>query len=320
VTGSLVCVSLAPSLDRYLRLPRLAVGAVNRPSSVVERAGGKGLNVARTARALGVPVRSLVLAGGGTGERLRRLAEAEGLAVTWVDGGAETRQCSCLLDETTGELTEVYEPVRPVFEPVWPRFVRAAEDAFAALGHDDVVVVSGRVPAGMPADALGFVVGRARSAGAEVLVDSDGPHVRGAIEAGPDLLKVNHAEAARAAGHREPDPWAAAGALRRAGARSVVVTLGGRGAVCLGPDGERLTVVHDPVPDPLPVGSGDAFTAGWAAARLGAFGREPARHGNITDRLRLATATARANTRVLEAGDVTAEAVAGELGEVRLTR
>ncbi|MFB9840683.1 PfkB family carbohydrate kinase, partial [Actinoallomurus acaciae] len=165
MTGSLVCVSLAPSLDRYLRLPGLTVGAVNRPSTVVERAGGKGLNVARTAWALGVPVRSLVLAGGGTGERLRRLAGAQGLAVMWVDGGAETRQCSCLLDETTGELTEVYEPVSPVSASAWPRFADAAEDAFAALDRDDVVVVSGRVPAGMPADALAFVAGRARSAG-----------------------------------------------------------------------------------------------------------------------------------------------------------
>jgi fructose-1-phosphate kinase PfkB-like protein len=55
-----VCVSLAPSLDRYLRLPAFTVGAINRPASVVERAGGKALNVARTAKALAVPVRSLV--------------------------------------------------------------------------------------------------------------------------------------------------------------------------------------------------------------------------------------------------------------------
>jgi hypothetical protein len=36
-----VCVSFAPSLDRYLRLPALTVGAINRPASVVERVGGK---------------------------------------------------------------------------------------------------------------------------------------------------------------------------------------------------------------------------------------------------------------------------------------
>ena len=306
MTGSLVCVSLAPSLDRYLRFPALTVGAINRPASVVERAGGKALNVARTATVLAVRVRSLVLAGGETGERLRRLADAEGLAVTWVDSGAETRQCSCLLDETTGELTEVYEPVRSVHEYVWKRFSAALEETFATLTSADTVVVSGRVPEGLPLGALAHVVERARAAGAEVLVDSDGPHLVEAIGAGPELVKVNRAEAARAAGVEDTDPWASATALRRGGAQSVVVTLGAQGAIYAGPHGERRAVTHDPLPRALPVGSGDAFTAGWVAARLGA---EPAERG---ERLRLAAAVARANARVLEAGDVTTEAVARE--------
>lgn len=311
--GSLVCVSLAPSLDRYLRLAAFTAGTINRPASVVERAGGKGLNVARTATALAVPVRSLVLAGGDTGTRLRRLAAAEGAAVTWVDGEAETRQCSCLLDETSGELTEIYEPVRPVPAPVGRRWEAAVERLFATLTGADVVAVSGRVPEGLPADVLAAIVVRARSAGAEVLVDSDGPHLRAAVEAGPDLVKVNQAEAARATG--EPDPWAASDALRRGGARSVVVTLGEGGAVHVGPHGERLSVTHEPVPRALPVGSGDAFTAGWAAVRLGP-GLEA--YGEPAGRLRLASAAARANARVFEAGDVSLGSVLSELPGVHV--
>lgn len=313
--GSLVCVSLAPSLDRYLRLPVFTVGAINRPASVVERAGGKGLNVARAAKALAAPVRSLVLAGGDTGARLRRLAAAEGAAVTWVDGKAETRQCACLLDETSGELTEVYEPVRPVPASVWPRFEAAVDDLAATLTDADVVAVSGRVPGGLPVDALAAIVVRARAAGAEVLVDSDGPHLRAAVQAGPDLIKVNRAEAERATG--AADPWVAADALRRGGARSVVVTLGEGGAVHVGTHGERLSVAHEPVPRALPVGSGDAFTAGWATARLGP---EPETYREPEDRLRFASAVARANARVLEAGDVSAGSVARELPAVRVRR
>jgi fructose-1-phosphate kinase PfkB-like protein len=64
----------------------------------------------------------------------------------------------------------------------------------------------------------------------------------------------------------------------------------------------------------LPVGSGDAFTAGWAAARLSP---ESASRG---EQLRLAAAVARANARVLEAGDVTVDSIVRELAEVRDAR
>jgi 1-phosphofructokinase family hexose kinase len=299
VTGRLLVLSLAPSLDRYAWLPAMRLGAINRPREVLVRAGGKGLNAARAAHGLGLPVRALSLAGGETGRTLRALAPP--LDVRFVDSSAETRQCLCLLDDD-GVLTEVYEPVRPVPPEVWPAVLAAAAEE---IPGSELVALCGRVPAGLPVDALAQIVDLAVAHGVPVIVDSDGPALAAAVLHGPSLVKVNEAEAAAIVPGGDP------AGLRRLGAKAVVVTTGATGAHYLGPDGTRLTVEHDPIPDAVPVGSGDAFLAGFAAAWL----RDP---GRPAAALRIAAAAGRANARHLPAGDLTWAAVETELPGVRI--
>ncbi|MET0417451.1 MAG: PfkB family carbohydrate kinase [Actinoplanes sp.] len=129
----------------------------------------------------------------------------------------------------------------------------------------------------------------------------------GAIRRGPTLVKVNEAEAAAVTG-------GGLAGLRDLGARSVVVTSGATGARFLGADGRQLTVSHTPIPDALPVGSGDAFLAGFAAQWL----LEPTPAAPETA-LRVAAAAARANARHLPAGDITGDAVEAELTSVRIS-
>ncbi|MDQ7906334.1 PfkB family carbohydrate kinase [Phytohabitans sp. ZYX-F-186] len=296
-------MSLAPSLDRYAWLPALRLGGINRPRDVLVRAGGKGLNAARAATSLGVPTRAVALVGGATGEVMR--AHTDGLDVSWVDSGVETRECQCLLDEGTGTLTQVYEPVRAVPAALWPGVRAAVVEHVERLGPGDAVALSGRVPPGLPVTALAEIVDVAAARGVPVLVDSDGPALAAALARRPDLVKVNEHEAAAVTG-APAQGWASAEALRALGARAAVVTAGPGGARYLGPDGRRA-VTHPPLDGALPVGSGDAFLAGLAAAHLADGGAD------VLAGLRLAAAAARANARHLPAGDFTRAEVEAEL-------
>jgi fructose-1-phosphate kinase PfkB-like protein len=271
IGGTLLVISLAPALDRYARAPSFTRAAINRPSTVNALAGGKGLNAARTAVRLGVRTRTVALVGGFTGVALRELAAAEGLAVTWVDSEVQTRQCLSLLDESDGSMTEVYEAVLPVPAEVWPRVLAAVRSELTELSGSDAVAISGRVPPGLPDDALAQLVdlcAEAGESGVPVLVDSDGEQLNLAVRRGPTLVKVNAGEASAATGVDPDRPWDAAKALQVLGAQTVVITLGPGGALCLAPDGHRFEVAHDPLERALPVGSGDAFLAGLAARRL----------------------------------------------------
>jgi 1-phosphofructokinase family hexose kinase len=323
--GTLLVISLAPALDRYARAAIFQRGTINRPRSVTALAGGKGLNAARTANRLGVRTRSVALVGGVTGEAVRRRAAAEGLMVTWVDSGVETRQCLSLLDESDGSMTEVYEAVLPVPAEIWPAVLVAVRTQLEDLTRADVVAISGRVPDGLPDDAVAQLVGLATAAGIPVLVDSDGEQLARAARRGPALVKVNAAEAAAATGTDPEHPWAAAKALQALGAGTVVITLGPGGALCLAEDGRRLEVRHDPLEHALPVGSGDAFLAGLAVRRLRPHAVPdpvPARLADPTadavpdglpEALRYAAAAGRANARHLEAGSCTPATVQAEL-------
>ncbi|MET7402851.1 PfkB family carbohydrate kinase [Dactylosporangium sp. NPDC005572] len=301
----LLVVGLATSLDRYAWLPQMRLGAINRPREVVVRAGGKGLNAARAAAGLGVQVRSVSLVGGETGRIVRTLADE--LDVRFVDSGVETRQCLCLLDDA-GVLTEVYEPNRPVPPAVWPVLRDVLADEITALKPGDLLAVSGRVPHGLPADTLAQIVDLAATREVPVVVDSDGPALIEAARRGPALVKVNAHEAA-AATHGATDPLSA---LRTMGARAVVVTHGASGAQYIGDDGTQLAVTHEPIASALPVGSGDAFLAGFAAHRLSGAAVD------VTESLRIAAAAARANARRLPAGDITWKAINAELHQVHV--
>jgi len=298
----LLILSLAPALDRYAVADTFRRAQINRPRTVTALAGGKGLNAARTAVRLGVPTQTLTLVGGSTGETLKRLAAAEDLAVTWVDSGVESRQCLSLLDESDGSLTELYEPVLPVPASVWPLYLAAVPGLLASA---DVVAVSGRVPSGLPDDAIAQLVGLCVDAGLRVLVDSDGDQLARAATRRPTLVKVNASEAAAATGTDAEKPWAGAEALQVMGAGTVVITLGPGGALCLAEDGRRLEISHEPLEYALPVGSGDAFLAALASQFLGS--------ADLPSALRFAAAAGRANARHLQAGSCSPESVEAEL-------
>jgi fructose-1-phosphate kinase PfkB-like protein len=194
---------------------------------------------------------------------------------------------------------------------VWPAVLTAVRTAVRShqAGLPAAVAISGRVPEGLPDDAVAQLVGLGTDVGVPVYVDSDGDQLAAAAHRRPTLVKVNAAEAAAATGADPEQPWVAAKALQALGAGTVVITLGPGGALCLAEDGRRLEVQHAPLPAALPVGSGDAFLAGLIAQRLRAPDDLPAA-------LVHAAAAGRANARSLEAGSCTEAGLRAELSSI----
>ena len=296
----LICIVPNPSIDKTIEVDRLIAGAIHRPDDVVAVPGGKGLNVARAAAALGVPVEAVLVLGGHAGRWMSSELARRGIRrnTTWVRG--ETRTCLSVLDRSTGELTEVYEPGPTISGADWRRFVRVASRTVAAAPPGSVAAISGSFLRGVPDDAAARLLEAVGRTGAPLLVDTSGPHLAAALSARPALVKINAAEAAQATGTpvaSEDQAVAAARALVARGAERAVVTRGADGAVAA--DARRAWVI-----DPLggggqfAVGSGDAFLAGIAAGLLA---------GASFDRcLRLATGAAVANTLVPGAGELDA--------------
>lgn len=255
--------ALSPSLDLTYQLGSFRLGAVHRTPGPLAVAGGKALNMARAARAMGADVTVVALLGGATGDRVRALAAAEGLPLEHVPSEAETRTCVSVAAADTGELTEIYEDSRPVPREVLADFEDVLEDRLRR--RPGWLSVSGRGPVGSAA-AVADLVRLGQRLGARVAVDTHGESLPGAAAARPALVKVNRAEAAELlAVPPEADLGGMADALRARTGADVVLTDGTAGCVAsdasgtvrLGPPSRRGA---------FPVGSGDSFLGGLLAA------------------------------------------------------
>ena len=264
--GRLVCVVPNPSIDKTAVVDRLVDGTIHRPTEVLAVAGGKGLNVARAGRALGVPVAAALLLAGHAGdwidEELRRARIPHDAARST----GETRTCLSVLDRSTGRMTEIYEPGPVVTAATWNRFLRVVRRSIRSSDAGSIVALSGSLPPGVDPAAAGAIVDAGRGTRLRVLVDTSGPALRSALAAGPTVVKVNAAEAGAVLGgviDTERQAVAAVRELVGRGAGTAIVTRGRDGAVAW--DGRDAWAVDPPRGGgPHAVGAGDAFLAGLA--------------------------------------------------------
>jgi 1-phosphofructokinase family hexose kinase len=260
------------TIDRTSAIPELRPGEVLRLAGVVVTPGGKGLNVARAARALGVPAVLVGFLPGHTGRATGALITEEGVALSGVAVGGEIRSTSVILEP--GRATVLNEPGPPLADGDWAALERAVA---AALGDHRVVVCSGSLPPGSPDDGYARLVRAAHDAGRTAVVDAGGAALREAVSAGADAVTPNLAEAEgllhgradesveaspEARGHAE----AAAAALVAAGAGAAVVTAAAAGAA-VAAEGATTWIPAPRVREVRnPIGAGDVLTAALAAA------------------------------------------------------
>jgi 1-phosphofructokinase family hexose kinase len=246
-------VAASPSIDRTHVVAALTHGEIHRPEQVVAVAGGKALNAARAAHARGADVHAIALLGGHAGRWVAEALEREGVTCDGVPGPGETRICVSVSDGAA--LTEFYEPGPAITAEHWTALEAATAEVAARASW---VAVAGSLPPGAPADGPARLLRAAREAGARVAVDVSGEALRLALEAGPDFVKVNAAEAAEL-GVADAETLSA-----RAG--------GGVAAITHGVEGMELASagrVLRAAPARLgsyPVGSGDAALGGFLAA------------------------------------------------------
>jgi 1-phosphofructokinase family hexose kinase len=259
-----------PSIDRFfLVADQVRVGAIHRPAELVATAGGKGLNVARAASALGGDVRAIALLAGHAGRWIadELLDNAIRADVVWTTG--ETRTSLSAADPESGRPTEFYERGESTDPAAWERFA----ERVSAVSDARWASIAGSLPPGVPASAAADLVERLRETGARVVVDQWGAALTAALAAAPDVLKINAAEARSQTGIEEPR--AAALALHEQlvgrrdalglGAPATIVTAGESGAWLVDPAGAVWRGALDVV-GPFPSGSGDSFLGGLLVA------------------------------------------------------
>ncbi|MDT0485080.1 MULTISPECIES: 1-phosphofructokinase family hexose kinase [Streptomyces] len=253
----ILTVTLNTALDITYRVRSLRPHTSHRVTEVTERPGGKGLNVARVLAALGHEVTVTGFTGGATGRMVQdRLTAVPGLVDALVPVTDPTRRTIAVVDEQSGDTTQLNEPGPTVTPAEWSAFQEAYEDLVPSVS---AVALCGSLPPGVPVGAYAGLIRTAKAAGVPVLLDTSGEALRRGVAARPDILKPNADELSELTGSHEP--LRAAQDARRRGALAVVASLGTRGLLAATPEGRwRATPparVHG-----NPTGAGDSLVAG----------------------------------------------------------
>jgi 1-phosphofructokinase/tagatose 6-phosphate kinase len=293
----IITVTLNAAIDKTLAVPNFRLGRRHRAVEQTAMAGGKGVNVARALRALGQPVIATGVAGGPTGTRIVEHLTEEGILNDFVRIREESRTSTAVVDPTSGEQTEINEHGPHVTEAELELFV----DKLLYLAKGAAVcVVSGSLPRGVDAGLYGRLIEEMKRLGVLTVLDSEGEPMNVATRKGPHVVTPNELEAEGLVGHEfsdEEDRRTAVGEMVELGAREAVMTLAdGCLAMLLNGGSERCLyrATLEPLEPVSSVGSGDAFLAGFVAARYA--GRDP------EDCLRFAVACGAESTQHFGAG------------------
>jgi 1-phosphofructokinase family hexose kinase len=292
----IITVTLNAAIDRTLAVPNFQIGRRHRSAEQGTTPGGKGVNVARTLKALGQPVIATGLAGGATGTRIIEQLTQEAILCDFVRINQESRTSTAVIDPTSGVQTEVNEPGPEVSAAEMSLFCEKL--MYLAKGAD-ICVFAGSHPRGVDDNVYADLIGELKRLGVATVIDTEGEPMDLAMRAGPDLVSPNEREAEELVGHefrdREDHLFGLYGICER-GPREAIITHEEGCYALVGRDHERrLYEVRTERLEPISaIGAGDSFLAGYLCARYS--GRD---HG---DALRFAVACGAESTRHLGAG------------------
>ena len=245
----LVCVCLNPSFDRTVSLRSFVAGDVNRVLSARQDVGGKGINVAITARRLGIASCVLGCAGQNGIDAVRQKLDSERVAHVFLPVDGEG-------------VTELNEPGAPVNAANQRAFCDLLAEKTTAGQY---VVLTGSLPPECPPEYYRDLM---LSLPERLFVlDVSGAALIAGLAARPFLVKPNRSELQAALGRPLPtmaDVHQAALELVDMGARNVLVSLGGEGALWVS-ESSAMFAPAVSVRVQSTVGAGDAMVGGVMA-------------------------------------------------------
>lgn len=278
-------LTMNPAIDYTVYLDELRVGEIQRACREGICFGGKGINVSRVLTVLGVENVALGFLAGFTGRAIADGLSAEGLRTDFCFLPSGMTRINVKLRHGTET------DVNCTGADISAEALTGLCDKLEVLREGDVLVLAGSTPRGISktvyADILALVSGR----GILSVVDADGELLLRSLPCAPFLIKPNREELESVLGRSLKDDRSVvdgARELQRCGARNVLVSLGGDGALLLTESGEVYRMDAAAGECVNSVGAGDSMLAGFIAGYL-------ASSGNVEYALRLGTAAGAAS-------------------------
>ena len=251
-------VTLNPSIDYIVRLDKVLIGSVNRMDSDDKFAGGKGINVSRVLKRLGIDNKATGFIGGFTGKFITDTLEEEGISSHFVEVEEDTRINVKIKADAE---TEINGPGPDISSLK----LEELKSILASLSADDTVVFAGSSPKNLGNTIYKELIGLTRKTGAQVVCDFEGQTLLDSLEFKPLLVKPNNHELGNIFGVKlesldEIEEYARQ--ILDKGAQHVIISMAGDGALLVTQEGAYFA---KPIKGSVKnsVGAGDSMVAGF---------------------------------------------------------
>ena len=257
-------VTLNPSIDYIVRLDKVEVGSVNRMDSDDKFAGGKGINVSRVLKRLGIPNTATGFIGGFTGKFITDTLAEEQIETQFVQVAEDTRINVKIKADQETEINGT----GPTVEADQLEELKAI---LSSLTAEDTVVFAGSSAKNLGNVIYKDLIALTRQTGAQVVCDFEGQTLIDSLDYQPLLVKPNNHELGEIFGVELKDrqsviPYGKK--LQKMGAVNVLISMAGEGAVLIAENGD---VYEEPAPKGKlinGVGAGDSMVAGFMAGYM----------------------------------------------------
>lgn len=258
-------VTFNPSLDYIVAVDDFQLGMTNRTSSELILPGGKGVNVSTLLNNLGIANTAFGFAAGFTGKAIISMLEKNGVKADFIEIEDGLSRINFKLKNIDG--TEINGQGPDISDAKVEELLNKLD----TLKEGDALVLAGSIPATMSDDIYQTILKRLQGRGILTIVDATSSLLMNVLEYHPFLIKPNHHELGEIynvelTSREEVVPYAKK--LQESGARNVLVSMGGKGAVLVSEDGN---VYDAPAPEGVlknSVGAGDSMVAGFLTGWL----------------------------------------------------
>jgi len=251
-------VTLNPSIDYIVRLDKVLIGSVNRMDSDDKFAGGKGINVSRVLKRLGIENTATGFIGGFTGKFITDTLEEEGISSHFVEVEQDTRINVKIKADAE---TEINGPGPEISS----QKLEELEKFLSSLTSEDTVVFAGSSPKNLGNIVYKELIGLTRKTGAQVVCDFEGQTLLDSLEFEPLLVKPNNHELGDIFGVKlesldQIESYARQ--ILAKGAQHVIISMAGDGALLVTRESAYFA---KPIKGNVKnsVGAGDSMVAGF---------------------------------------------------------
>ena len=255
-------ITLNPSIDYIVRLDKLVTGITNRTSSEEYYYGGKGINVSLVLAELGLDSTAYGFVAGFTGKAIENGIRNDHIITDFIKLKEGISRINIKIK--AGEETEINGQGPHITEQELERLLQKID----RLSNGDTLVLAGSIPNTMPDDVYERMMERIRFKSVRIVVDATKKLLVNSLKYKPFLIKPNRQELSEIFDvevKTEDDIERYAKELQKLGARNVLISLGGEGAMLIDENGKKYKagVMKEKVLNT--VGSGDSMVAGFVA-------------------------------------------------------